>query len=92
MDDITWLKSYLLYWINCFKSRGYKTYNINQMTVEVNSDRCNMTHKHYMNQPMSALELRINLLIAKNPQLINIFNRNKNQPLIRKYSHIPMVL
>ena len=24
MDDITKIESYLLYWIDCFKSRGYK--------------------------------------------------------------------
>ena len=29
-DDITQMKSYLLYGIDCFKSRGYKNYNINQ--------------------------------------------------------------
>ena len=37
---------------------------------------------------MSMLERRINFIIAKNPQLIDSFNRYKNHPLIRKYSHI----
>ena len=37
---------------------------------------------------MSKLERRINFIIAKNPQLINSLNRNKNHPLIRRYSHI----
>ena len=35
------------------------------------------------------LERRINMIIAKSPQLINSLDRNKNHPLIRKYSHIP---
>ena len=48
---------------------------------------CNMSYKYYINQPMSMLERRINYIIAKNPQLINSFDRNKNHPLIRKYSH-----
>ena len=34
-------------------------------------------------------ERQINLIIARNPHLINSLNRNKNHPLIRKYSHIP---
>ena len=38
---------------------------------------------------MPMVERRINVIIAKNPQLINSIDRNKNHPLIRKYSHIP---
>ena len=89
MDDITKIKSYLLYSVDCFKSRGYKNYNINQMSIKSLSDRCNMTYKSYMNQPMQSVERRMNMIIARNPQLIHLFNRNKNHSLIRKYSHIP---
>ena len=89
MDDITKIKSYLFSSIDCFKSRGYKNYNINQMSIKTINNRCNMTYENYMNFTMSMLERRINMIIAKNPQLINLFNRNKNHPLIRKYSHIP---
>ena len=59
------------------------------MIINTISCRCNMSYKYYINQPMSMLERRINMIIAKNPQLINLFNRNKNHPLLRKYSHIP---
>ena len=45
-DIITKIKSYLLYWIDCFKLRGYNFYNINQMTIKTISDRCNMTYEH----------------------------------------------
>ena len=38
---------------------------------------------------MSMLARRINMIFARNPQLINSLDRNKNHPLIRKYSHIP---
>ena len=48
-----------------------------------------MTYKYFINQPLQSVERGINMIIAKNPQLINLFNRNKNHPLIRKYSHIP---
>ena len=89
MDGITKIKSLLLYWIDCFKSRGYMLININQMTITSLSDRCNMTYKNYMSYPMSMYERRINFIIAKNPQFINSLDRDRNHPLIRKYSHIP---
>ena len=59
------------------------------MSIKSLKDRRNMTYKHYMNQPMQSVEIRINMVIAINPQLIILFNRNKNHPLIRKFSHIP---
>ena len=88
MDDITKIKSYLLYSIHCFKSRGFKNYIINQMKIKSISDRCNLTDRYYINQPMQSVERRINMIIAKNPQLINLFDRKKNYPLIENYSHI----
>ena len=36
---------------------------------------------------MQAIELKINIIIAKNPQLNNALDRNKNHPLIGKISH-----
>ena len=88
MDDITKIRSYLYYWIDCFKSRGSKFYNINQMTVNINGDRRNMTYESYINQPISMCERKIKINIAENPHFINSLDRNKNLPLIRKYSHI----
>ena len=81
--DSDYTKSYLLYYIDCFKSRGYKFQKINQMTINSISDRSNMTYKYYMDQPMSMCEKK-NMNIAKNPQLINLLDRNKNYSLIRK--------
>ena len=51
--------------------------------------KCNTTYENYMNNPMSMCEGKINLIIAKNLQLINSSDRNENHPLFRKYSHIP---
>ena len=48
------------------------------------SDRCNLTYEHYMNQPMHMCERKINMNITKNPQLINLSDRSKKYPLIRK--------
>ena len=59
------------------------------MNINTISCKCNMSYKHYINQPISALERRMKMIIAKNPQLINSLNCNKNHPLIRKYSHLP---
>ena len=59
------------------------------MNINPISCKCIMSYKHYTNQPMPAVERRINMIIAKIPQLINSLGRNKNHPLIRKYSLIP---
>ena len=42
-----------------------------------------------MTQPKHICERKIKIKIAKNPQLINSFDRNKNRPLIRRYCHVP---
>ena len=42
-----------------------------------------MTYEHYIIQPMTMCERKINMNNAKNPHLINSLNRNKNHPLIR---------
>ena len=43
--DIININKYLLYNIDCFKSRGHKFYIINQMTFNIISDMCNMTNE-----------------------------------------------
>ena len=40
---------------------------------------------------MPALEVRLNMIIAKNPELIISLDRNRNHPLIRIYSHIAFI-
>ena len=83
------MKKYLLYWIEFFMSRGYKFFKINQMTINIIGDRCNMTYEYYINQPMSMCQRKINMNIAKNPLLKNSLDRKQNHPLIRKFSHTP---
>ena len=89
--DFIDINEYLLYDIDCFKSRGYNFYNINQMTINPIFDRCGLTYANYNNNPMPMVKRRINFIIAKNTTLINSFDRNKNHPLIRKYSQIPFI-
>ena len=59
------------------------------MTVKSVSDRCNMTYEEYLKHSMSMMERKLNINNAKNSQLINSLDRNKNHPLIRKYSNTP---
>ena len=80
---------HLLYDNDCFKPRGYNFYNVNQLTINIISDRCNMTFENYNSQQMSMCEKNINMNIARNAELINSLDRNKNHPLIAKYFHIP---
>ena len=83
------MKSYLLYYTDSFNSRGYIFYDINQLTINTINCRCNMTYEHYMTLPMHMCERSINMIIAKNPQLLNALDRSKNGTLIKIYSHIP---
>ena len=50
----------------------------------------NMTYEIYIKQPMQAVELRLNIIIAKNPHLINSLNRCINHSLVGRDSHIPL--
>ena len=59
------------------------------MNIQTPSNRCDMTYEHYLNQPNSMLEWKLNEMLAKNPHLINSLDRNKNHPLIRNYSDVP---
>ena len=82
------IKSCLLFYIDSCEINGYKFKNINHMIIKTITCRCNMSYKHYIINPMSMLERRINMIIARNPQLLNASDRTKNHPLIRKYSQI----
>ena len=44
-----------------------------------------MTYNYYTKEPIQAVEMNLNMIIAKNPNLINSLSRFHN----RKYSHIP---
>ena len=87
--DISNMKSYLIDCIEYYKSRGYNFYNINELVIEIFNDSCNMTYPLYLSQLMVACGKRINLNIARKPQLIIFLDRSKNHPSFRKYSHIP---
>ena len=76
------MKIHLLHFIAYFISQGYKFWDINQIIIKTISHRCNMTYKHYLKQPMSMCERKLNMIIAKNPTLLNSLKRYHNHPLI----------
>ena len=57
------------------------------MNITFISDLKNLTYEHYLNQPKSMLEWKLNAILAKNPELIKIPG-NSSHPLIRKYQPI----
>ena len=59
------------------------------MIIKTISCFCYMTYEHCINKPMQMLKRRLNMVIAKNPQLISSLDQNKQHPLITKSSHIP---
>ena len=88
-DDTGKMKICLLSGIKYLKSRGYIFCNIHHITIDIIGDKCNMTYEYHINQPMQAVEMELNMIIAKNPQLINSLDRSKNHPLIRIYAYVP---
>ena len=47
-----------------------------------------MNYKYYPRQPTQIIERRLDMIIAKNPQLNISLNRGSDHPLVRKYIHI----
>ena len=48
-----------------------------------------MSYEFYTNYPMEEVELKLNMIIAKNPNSINSLDRNISHPLIIKYNSNP---
>ena len=68
------LKRYLLYWNEFFTERGHKFSHVNEMKVTTINDKENMTYERYIKQTIQTVELRLKVIIAKNPLLINSLN------------------
>ena len=58
------------------------------MNITTVNDKMYMTYDYYIKHPMPAVELKLDMIISKNPHLIKSLNRSPIHPLIRKYSHI----
>ena len=68
----------LLFFINMIKAEGKSFYNISQMTININSDKCNMTDEYSRYMRFNAIERRINQISAKYQISNNILIKNKS--------------
>ena len=75
----------LLFFIDMMKAEGRNFYNISQMTININSDICNMTNEYSRYMRLNPIEKQINIIFSKNPQLLNQISNNI---LIKNKSHI----
>ena len=87
--EIEKISQNLLNFFEYLESKGHKIQNINQMIINTDSDRCNMKYEYYMHPPMFPLETKLNIIIGKNPQLLD---QKINILLIKKYSHISFII
>ena len=85
------LKRYLLFHGDNFIEKGQIFSHIDEMNITTVKDKMYLTYDYYIQDPMQAVEIKLNLIIAENPHLINSLNRYHIHPLIRKYSYINKV-
>ena len=64
------------------KSEGKIFNKINQMIINIHSDKCNMTDNYSKYMRFNSIERRINMLFGRYPNIL------KNNILIRNKSHI----
>ena len=79
---ISWRK-FLQNVINDFKNKGYTFDHIAEKNIIIIANKMIKSYK-YINEPMQAIERKLNMIFAKNPNLINSRYRFHNRPLIRK--------
>ena len=80
-DDLTKIKTELLFKLELLKYEGYSFCHINEMIIESITDKHWMTYTTYMQKPMPMVERRFDYVFNKCPYLIRPLDRNK-------YSHI----
>ena len=69
--------------------QGYSFDHIDEFTITTIADKTDMTFDFYIKHKMCAFELKLDLILVKNPYLINSLKRSHDHPIIRKYSYIP---
>ena len=76
-DDLTKIKTEILYWIEHLKFEGYSFCYINEMIIKTITDKHWMTYTTYMQKPMPMVERRFNYIFHKCPYLTRALDRNK---------------
>ena len=82
------LRKHLLYKIDNFIEKGYIFSHIGEMNITTINDKMLLTYNYYITCPMPAVELKLNMILSKNPHLIKSLNRSHIHPLIQIYSYI----
>ena len=82
-DDLTKIKTELLFKLELLKYEGYSFCYINEMIIKTINDKHWMTYTTYMQKLMPMVERRLNYVFHKCPYLIRALDRNK-------YSHIEL--
>ena len=72
------------YFIDFMKSEGKNFNKINQMTIYILGDNCNMTDEYSRYMRFSSIERKINQLSSK----YQLLNQVSNNILIKNKSHI----
>ena len=65
------LEESLLCHIDNFLEEGYISSHIDEMNVSTNIDESYMAYDYYIQHPTPAVELKLNIILAKNPRFIN---------------------
>ena len=74
--------------IENFTIEGHNSSHFSEMGFTLITNLKNITFEHYLNQPKSMLEWRLIEKLARNPILINAFDRIVSYPLFRGYSNV----
>ena len=82
-DDLTKIKTGLIFKLELLKYEGYSFCHINEMIIKTVTDKHWMTYKTYMQKPMPTVERRFNYVFHKCPYLRRALDRNK-------YAHIEL--
>ena len=80
--EIYKLNMQLLFFIDMMKAEEKIFNKITQMTINIHSDKCNMTDEYSKYMRFNPIERKINIISSKYPSLL------KNNILIRNKSHI----
>ena len=76
--------------VSDFKDKRYYFYHIAEMNIITIANNLDMSYDFYVKHNMCAPEDKLNALINQNKKLINKVGRSKRQPLIGKFSHVPI--
>ena len=72
-----------------FSNKGYDFDHITELNILTIANKMNILYDFYIKHNTHAVERKLNMISARNPNLINSLNRFHNHPLTRKCSHLP---